>query len=78
MDIRKLSGVNFMSYSYEIIKDDDKSETMIIEHDNNDHSNEPQMWFLKTITSYSHVWKSDESFKRTSKWVKEKYPEIIL
>ena len=66
-----------MNYSYEIIKDK-KQETIIIEYDNNDRSNKPEMWFLTTFISYPHVWKSNDSFKRTIEWIKEKYPEIIL
>jgi hypothetical protein len=67
-----------MNYSYEIIKDDNKKETMIIEYDNKNRSNKPEMWFLATIKFYSDMWRDNESFRRTTKWVKEKYPEIIL
>jgi hypothetical protein len=67
-----------MTYSYEIVKDDNIQETMITEYDNNDHSNNPEMWFLITIKFYRDAWSGNPSFLRTSEWVKANYPELLL
>jgi hypothetical protein len=65
-----------MNYQYEIILNDEKQESIITECDNS--SNNKEMWFLTTFISYSEIWRDNDSFVRTKKWISNNYPELLI
>ena len=76
MGIRKSSRDINMNYQYEIILNDEKQESIITECDNS--SNNKEMWFLTTFISYSEIWRDNDSFVRTKKWISNNYPELLI
>jgi hypothetical protein len=65
-----------MNYQYEIILNDEKQESIVTECDNS--SNNKEMWFLTTFISYSEIWRDNDSFVRTKKWISNNYPELLI
>ena len=77
MVIRKPSGINVMNYTYKLYTPNDgsKEPSSVIEY------NKQITIFIWDIYSLKMNIKTKQdvnSFKRTKKWLLEKYPELLL
>ena len=79
MVTRKSSGVDAMSYTYEIqIKKINKYDSKLIvkESENNET---PNLWSLSSLMNWQEINSPfKDSLVRTKKWLQENHPELLL